>query len=79
MAMPVSRAGLGSLLMACSLAVVADDELPEIEFLEYLGSWEESDEDWTMFMASMDTANETDKRTDPTPEGEASAETDDED
>ena len=27
-------------------AIAEDDELPEIEFLEYLGSWEESDEDW---------------------------------
>jgi hypothetical protein len=26
-----------------------DEELPDIEFLEYLGSWEESDEDWLLF------------------------------
>jgi hypothetical protein len=30
-------------------AAAADDELPELDFLEYLGSWEESDEDWELF------------------------------
>lgn len=77
--MPVRRACLGSLLMACSLAGVAEEELPEIEFLEYLGSWEESDEDWTMFMAPIEADSETDTRSDPAPEGEESTETDDED
>jgi len=79
MAMPVRRAGVGSLLIACSLAVVAEEELPEIEFLEYLGSWEESDEDWAMFLASPGAGNETDTRSDPAPKGEESTETDDED
>ena len=37
------------LLGACSLVLAADDELPKIEFLEYLGLWEESDEDWLIF------------------------------
>lgn len=28
---------------------VADDEPPDIDFLEYLGSWEESDDEWLLF------------------------------
>ncbi|MDX1508567.1 MAG: hypothetical protein R3358_09830 [Woeseiaceae bacterium] len=38
-----------SLLGACSLVLAADDELPKMEFLEYLGLWDESDEDWLIF------------------------------
>ena len=38
-----------ALLGACSLVLAADDEIPQVEFLEYLGLWEESDEDWLMF------------------------------
>lgn len=37
-------------------AAAADDELPDIEFLEYLGSWEESDEEWLLFDAEVSTA-----------------------
>lgn len=77
--MPASRACLGTLLMACSLAAVAEQEMPDMEFLEYLGSWEETDEDWTMFRDAANGRNETDERSDPVPEGEGSTETDDED
>lgn len=39
-------------LVGCSaLAAAADEELPDLEFLEYLGSWEESDEEWLLFDA----------------------------
>ena len=31
------------LLLGTAGAVAADDELPDMEFLEYLGMWEESD------------------------------------
>lgn len=27
----------------------ADDDSPDIDFLEYLGSWEESDDEWLLF------------------------------
>ena len=43
--------------VACGLAgwgagAAADDkELPDLEFLEYLGSWESSDEEWLLFNA----------------------------
>ena len=51
--MSARQVALGTLLIACSLLVAADEELPEIEFIEYLGLWEESDEDWTMFSEPM--------------------------
>jgi hypothetical protein len=74
------------LLSVCSVAVVADEELPEIEFLEYLGLWEESDEDWVMFSdpikadnnADMNADNQDQQRSDPVPEGEESMEKPDE-
>ena len=77
--MPVRRACLGSLLMLCGVAAVAEEEMPEIEFLEYLGYWEDTDEDWTMFITPTEARNETDKRSDPAPEGKESTETDDAD
>ncbi len=76
--MSVRRALVGSLLAACSLVVAADEELPEIEFIEYLGLWEESDEDWTMFTDPIEARNESEERSDPAPEGEESTETRDE-
>jgi hypothetical protein len=79
MAMLVRHACIGSLLLACGLAAAAEEELPDIEFLEYLGSWEGSDEDWTMFTVPTEARAETDKRSDPAPDGEESTETDDED
>ena len=67
-------------LIGCSGAVVADDEmLPEMEYLEYLGSWEESDEDWVLLrdVVTEQVASE-DKRTDPASNEKESVETDDE-
>jgi hypothetical protein len=40
---------LCSLLGCGTAAQAAEEELPDMEFLEYLGSWEESDEDWLLF------------------------------
>ena len=45
----VKRTAIVTLLLGCGLVLAADEELPELEFLEYLGSWEESDEDWLLF------------------------------
>ncbi len=67
-------------LLGCSGVVAADDEVvPEMEFLEYLGSWEESDEDWVLFIDTVteQVASE-DTRTDPAKKEEESVETDDE-
>lgn len=55
-------------------ATAADDELPDMAFLEYLGSWEESDEDWVVLNdGALELAND-ETRNDPVPEGEESAE-----
>jgi len=67
---------LGTLLLGCSLVLAADDEIPDAEFLEYLGTWEESDEDWLIFNEPI--TADTDKRSDPAPEGEESTEKTDE-
>jgi len=66
--------------MVCSLVVAADEELPEIEFIEYLGLWEDSDEDWVLFSDSFnaDKRAKYEQRSDPAPEGEESTEKDDE-
>lgn len=66
----------GSVLLFCGVIVAADDEVPNMEFLEYLGMWEESDEEWQMFDAPTDAGE--DERSDPAPKGKESAENDDE-
>ena len=53
-----------------------EDALPDMEFLEYLGMWETSDEEW-LLMEETEVA-EPDKRSDPAPIGEESTEADDE-
>ena len=67
-------------LLGCSGVVLADDEQPDMEFLEYLGSWEESDEDWLLFHVPESEAVAADekKRSDPAPAGKESTESDDE-
>lgn|GEM_PF-1146389 len=51
-------------------------EVPEMDFLEYLGMWEETDEDWQLL--DEDSAAENEQRSDPVPEGEESTEIEDE-
>jgi len=65
-------------LVLCSgVAHAADEEeVPDLEFLEYLGIWEETDEEWLLLDKTMIADNE--KRSDPAPEGEESMEKDDE-
>ena len=67
-------------LFGCSGIVAADDEvMPDIEFLEYLGSWEESDEDWVLLAAeAVEQVASEEQRTDPASKEEESVETDDE-
>ena len=76
--MSVSRAALiGSLLMGAGLVLAADEEIPDPDFLEYLGAWEESDEDWLLFEEPV--TADLEERTDPVPEeGEESTEKTDE-
>lgn len=75
----LARSFVGAAVLSlCSLAVFADDDVPEIEFLEYLGMWEESDEDWMMFEESDEAEDATQERSEPVPEGEDSMEKSDE-
>lgn len=66
----------GALVLSCGLLLAEELEQPDSEFLEYLGLWEESDEDWLIFDEAV--VAETDERSDPAPKGEESAETEDE-
>ena len=68
-------------LLACGLclgaAAMAEEELPpDAEFLEYLGMWEETDEDWLLLDEFRLVENM--ERSDPVPEGEESTETENE-
>ena len=69
-------------LFGCGVAAMADEETaPDIEFIEYLGSWEDSDEDWILLAAEMVESEDTDNKDNgsvPAPDGEKMAETDDE-
>ena len=61
-------------LVACGLPAVADDEQPDMEFLEYLGSWEESDADWQLLIDTVSEIARDEERSDPAPDGEESTE-----
>jgi hypothetical protein len=66
-------------LFGCSGVVIAEDEQPDMEFLEYLGSWEESDEDWLLFNVRDEAVVADEKeRSDPALTGKESTESDDE-
>ena len=70
---------LWSLLGLSGALLAADTELPEMEFLEYLGLWEESDEDWILLTEEVSTqVAAEDTRTDTVSKGEESAESEDE-
>jgi hypothetical protein len=64
------------MLLGGGLAFAEEQSEPEMEFLEYLGMWEESDEDWLILDAAMTAGKE--ERSDPVPEGEESMETENE-
>jgi len=67
-----------ALLSGCAAAiplqVVADEAEPDMEFLEYLGSWEESDEDWVLFDENEEQSGQQETRSDPDASGEESQE-----
>jgi len=67
-------------LCGYSGAVLADDEeQPDMAFLEYLGTWEASDEDWVLFTVDAEEDTESDnEKSDPEPQAEKVAELDDE-
>lgn len=81
--MSVSRNGnvlaSGLLLLVSALALAADEDIPDMAFLEYLGMWEESDEEWLAFEVDAESVTtDSDQRIDPAPDGEESMEYDDE-
>ena len=68
-------------LAACALcfgtsAMAEEEPAPDADFLEYLGMWQESDEDWLLLEQIQMT--DLDERTEPVPEGEESTEMNDE-
>ncbi len=67
--------------LGCVSLVMASDEIqPHPEFLEYLGSWEESDEDWLIFNEEAEPVVVIDgsKEIDSAPKDEGSTESTDE-
>ena len=68
-------------LLICGLCLVTaeaaeEEPAPEAEFIEYLGMWDLTDEDWQLLEEVEMAAAE--ERSEPAPEGEASTETEDE-
>ncbi len=63
-------------IVLCVPALGVEEQAPDLAFLEYLGMWEESDEDW--LLVDEETMAENDKRNDSEPKGEESAENHDE-
>jgi len=84
MAMSVSRYAKMALVLGplglISMVLAADEVQPDLEFLEYLGSWEESDEEWLLFRDEPDQEAVVDggRPSDPTPRRDESTESDDE-
>jgi hypothetical protein len=70
----------GALLCASGGALAEtdaeDEELPDLEFLEYLGLWEETDDEWLLL--DEEEVADNDERSDPVPKGKESTETEDE-
>lgn len=69
----IARTLLCGLVFSGGLVMAADDEAPESDFLEYLGMWEETDEDWLMLEKTRiadDEERSDDGEGDDTPENE---------
>ncbi len=64
------------LLICGGVEAAEEEDVPDMEFLEYLGMWEESDEEWQIFEETMTAENE--ERSDPVAESEESMEKEDE-
>ena len=68
--------GLALCSAGAGAVAAAEKEEPEVDFLEYLGMWDESDEDWLILDETKLADNE--ERSDPAPDGEESTEKEDE-
>ena len=63
------------------IALAEEAEAPDLEFLEYLGSWENAEEDWILLAGDMKPAAASDQKDDKSvdaPGGEKLAELNDE-
>lgn len=72
---------LWGLVGMSGLGLADDVEAPDLEFLEYLGSWESSDEDWVLLAADAadkEAPELQEEEIDTAPNGEKLAELDDE-
>ena len=68
---------LWGLLGVSGLVIAEDAEAPDLEFLEYLGSWDESDEDWVILVVdAVETkeSEESEQQDVSAPDGEKLAE-----
>jgi len=78
----VLRAAVLSALIGLSGIVIAEDaEAPELEFLEYLGSWEASEKDWVLLAPDVvpdQESEETGQESVDAPDAEKLAELNDE-
>ena len=79
-AMRALLCGLALCTAGATAAAATEKEKPEVDFLEYLGMWEESDEDWLILDETTDetTIADTEERSDPPSDGEESTEKEDE-
>jgi hypothetical protein len=70
---------LSGLCLATATQAGEQEPAPETEFLEYLGMWEETDEDWMLLEdTQIAETQETDERSEPAPQGEDASEKTDE-
>ena len=63
-------------LCLARIAVAEEEPAPEVDFIEYLGMWELTDEEWLLLDEVESILAE--ERNEPAPEGEDSTETEDE-
>ena len=69
------RAVFAVTVLALGIPALADEEeeVTDMEFLEYLGSWEESDEEWQL-LEDVIMVNKEDAPTEETEDGESETE-----
>ena len=66
----------GLCLAAVAVAQEQEEPAPDVEFIEYLGMWDLTDEDWQLL--DEDETAVAEERSEPAPEGEDSTENEDE-
>lgn len=71
-----------TIVAGCAVAappcLAAEDVLPDLALLEYLGSWEDTDEDWVLLNDEKQHTGQEETEGDPVAEDEELQESDDE-